>query len=98
MKKQMRFFTRISPDASSFKVKTASQKPSPKSVSGAIALAKVDLEHWLSAGLKQELHSLVSGSAIYTPIREDKGTNVVRFAAAEKLAASGFYGTRTGNS
>ena len=77
-------------DASSFKVKTASQKPSPKSVSGAIALAKVDLEHWLSPGLKQELHSLVSGSAIYSPIREDKGANVVRFAAAEKLAASGF--------
>ena len=53
-------------------------------------MAKVDLEHWLSPGLKQELHSLVSGSAIYSPIREDKGANVVRFAAAGKVGCKRF--------
>ena len=77
-------------DAESFKARTAAQTPNPKVVSGAIARAVVESDHWLSVGLKQELHPLVTGSAIYTPLREDQGANVVRFAAADKLLASGF--------
>ena len=77
-------------DAETFKARTAAQTPNPKVVSGAIARAVVESDHWLSVGLKQELHPLVTGSAIYTPLREDQGANVVRFAAADKLLASGF--------
>ena len=77
-------------DAKSLKAYTAPQTPNPKSVAGAIARAEVEPDHWLSVGLKEELHPLVTGSAIYTPLREDQGANVVRFAAADQLLASGF--------
>jgi hypothetical protein len=32
---------------------------------------------------------LLTGSAIFTPIKRDKGANVLRFAAADELIASG---------
>ena len=46
-------------DAETFKARTAAQAPNPKVVSGAIARAVVESDHWLSVGLKQELHPLL---------------------------------------
>ena len=55
-----------------------------------LANATVDPDHWLGAGVAPELHVLVRGADIYTPVALDKGSNVARFRAADELLASGY--------
>ena len=65
------------------------------SVGGAITTAPdmhrflVDRQHWLSAGLPDRLTVLVVGSAIYEPLRQDEGTNVLRYVSARELPVAG---------
>ena len=68
----------------------APEKTDPDSVAGVLVRAEVDPDHWLGAGVASTLNVLVNGPDIYTPIRLDKGVNVVRFAAADELLASGY--------
>jgi len=63
---------------------------SPDSVAGVLVRGIVDREHWLGAGVDDTLNVLIRGSEIYTPIRISEGHNVVRFADAENLLASGY--------
>ena len=65
-------------------------KKSPSRLAGFIVKAEVDPDHWLGAGLAKELNVLVRRGDIYTPLRLDKGTNVVRFKAANELLVSGY--------
>jgi hypothetical protein len=62
----------------------------PYSVSGVLVRADVHPEHWLSAGVAQELNVLVRGVDIYTPIRINDGINVARFQGPDDLLASGY--------
>lgn len=62
----------------------------PDSVAGVLVRAEADQEHWLTAGIAPELHVLARGSDIYTPIRFDNGSNVVRFKGPDELVASGY--------
>ena len=64
-------------------------KEAPESAPGPILRAVTDPDHWMAAGLKPELYSIVRGSDIYTPVTQDEGVNVARFAAPERLVASG---------
>jgi hypothetical protein len=57
---------------------------------GFLAKAKVDSESWITAGVPDTVYALVSGSAIYTPIKTDRGTNAVIFAGADSVMASGY--------
>jgi len=57
---------------------------------GFIAKAKVDQEHWITAGVPESVNALVSGSAIYTPIKADRGINAVVYAQADQVMASGY--------
>jgi len=66
------------------------EKQSPESMPGAILRAQVDPDHWLGAGLKPEQFVLKRGNTIYTPAPLDEGTNVVRYAAADSVLASGY--------
>jgi len=61
----------------------------PDSLAGVLVRAEVVAEHWLAAGVAASLNVLATGSDIYTPIRLDAGTNVIRFASADELLASG---------
>jgi hypothetical protein len=65
-------------------------KESPDDVAGVIVRAKVDQEHWLTAGVPETVQTLVSGRAIYAPIKIDKGVNAVVFRGPEELVASGY--------
>ncbi len=56
---------------------------------GALVKAVVDPDHWLSAGVAAELNVLVRGQRIFSPIPQNAGTNVVRFANADDLLQSG---------
>jgi len=62
----------------------------PDSDPGALVKATPDMDHWLSAGLKQSLNVLVTGSDIYTPARRPDGVNVISFAGANELVTSGY--------
>ncbi|WP_282009626.1 M14 family metallopeptidase [Brevundimonas aveniformis] len=61
----------------------------PDSVLGVLAQVEVDRQHWLSAGLLDRLTVLVVGSAIYEPLRQDEGTNVLRYVSARELPVAG---------
>lgn len=62
----------------------------PSSAHGFIARAKVDTEHWLGAGVAEIVYPLVSGRAIFTPVKADKGVNVAVYAGPDQVAASGY--------
>ena len=71
-------------------VAEAPLEDAPDSVGGVLLRATVDPDHWLAAGVSPELHVLARGSDVYTPLRRDEGTNVVRFEAEDDLLASGY--------
>lgn len=62
----------------------------PDWVSGVITRADVDQEHWLTAGIYAQLHTMFIGSDIYTPLRINDGRNVVNYASKDNVLASGF--------
>lgn len=66
------------------------ERESPDGVPGAIARVEADSDHWLAAGIPNELFAVVSGSLIVAPLPLDAGANVVRFAGADSLLASGY--------
>jgi hypothetical protein len=68
----------------------AADREDPESVPGVLARAVVDTEHWLGAGVSESVHAMVSGRAIFTPIKLDKGANVAVFAGPDKVLASGY--------
>lgn len=61
----------------------------PDAAPGAIVRARVDTDHWLTAGVADSLHVIAQGRAIFTPIKLDKGVNAAVFAGPDKLLASG---------
>jgi hypothetical protein len=61
----------------------------PDGVAGVLAVAEIDPEHWLSAGVAPRLTFLVQGGDIYTPLKRGEGTNVARFLDSDNLLASG---------
>ena len=62
----------------------------PAWVPGFIANAKVDPNHWLTAGIAPTLRTLYVGNQIYQPLRINDGRNVVNFAGPKDLLAGGF--------
>ena len=66
------------------------EREQPDAVPGAILRVAIDTEHWLSAGLDEEIQAVVEGRRIFTPIKLDKGRNVGVYAAKERLLAAGF--------
>jgi len=72
------------------KAATTPLREAPDNVPGVLARAAVDHDHWLAAGLADQLNVLVRGQDIYGPIRLDKGYNVASFMAADQLLSSGY--------
>ena len=62
----------------------------PDIVPGVMLKANVDLEHWLTAGSAETVNVLYRGSDIYTPVTIDKGRNVINYAGADDVLASGY--------
>ncbi|MFC3092793.1 peptidase M14 [Alteromonas sediminis] len=63
---------------------------SPSFVAGVLANVEVDQEHWLTAGVDENLVTVAYGSDIYTPIKLDSGKNLVWFSGPEDVLASGY--------
>jgi hypothetical protein len=62
----------------------------PDQAPGALVRAVPDPDHWLTVGVQPLVSVMVQGSAIYTPLRLDQGTNALHFAADSDLIASGY--------
>jgi hypothetical protein len=62
----------------------------PDAVSGVLARATIDQEHWLAAGVPETVNALVGGRAIFAPVKLDKGINVAVFKGPDELLASGY--------
>jgi len=62
----------------------------PDFVAGVLANIEVDQEHWLTAGLNENQIGMVYGSDIFAPIKLNTGDNVVWFAGADNVLASGY--------
>ena len=62
----------------------------PDDVAGVIVKAKVEPEHWLTAGVPATVHAVVSGRTIFAPIQSDRGVNAAVFAGPDELLASGY--------
>lgn len=65
-------------------------RDAPDAVPGAIMRVSLDTEHWLTAGLDEEIQVVVEGRRIFTPIKLDKGRNVGVYAPKDRLLAAGF--------
>ncbi|WP_379545196.1 M14 family zinc carboxypeptidase [Qipengyuania sp. DSG2-2] len=65
------------------------EKALPDTLPGALLNTVADRSHFLSAGYDNGAVVLASGSQIFTPLDRSKGINVMRFAAADALIASG---------
>ncbi|EAQ98244.2 M14 family zinc carboxypeptidase [Congregibacter litoralis] len=84
-------------DKEAFETATESREAAPDGIGGAQLLANVDGDHWLGAGVAPQLHVLARTSDVYTPLRLNEGTNVVTFADADDILASGHLWERNKN-
>ncbi|MDQ3749144.1 MAG: peptidase M14, partial [Acidobacteriota bacterium] len=62
----------------------------PDAVAGVLMKARLDPDHWISAGVSSTVHALVEGRAIFTPIKLDKGVNAAVFLSPAENLASGY--------
>ncbi|MEE8244657.1 MAG: M14 family zinc carboxypeptidase, partial [Pseudomonadales bacterium] len=73
----------------------APSEPKPPPIPGALVNAEVDQEHWLAAGLPENVRFIVRGDSVFTPLKLDKGVNVVSFADQDNLIAGGYLWEET---
>lgn len=62
----------------------------PYWTSGVITKLNVDQEHWLTAGVPETVNSITVGNQIYRPLTIKNGRNLLTYAAADELLASGY--------
>ncbi len=62
----------------------------PSSAHGFLATAKVDPEHWITVGVPEKIHAMVTGQTIFAPIKIDRGWNAAVFAGPDQVMASGY--------
>ncbi|MEL7217469.1 MAG: carboxypeptidase, partial [Pseudomonadota bacterium] len=77
-------------DVEEYRSAIQDQDALPDTLPGALLNTVADREHFLSAGYDDGAVVLASGSRIFTPLDRSQGINVLRFAAAEDLIASGY--------
>ena len=65
-------------------------KEPPPSTPGAILRVLVDAKHWLGFGYDGKANVVHDSSHILTPIKRNRGTNVVRYAKSAELVRAGF--------
>ncbi|HEY7911788.1 MAG TPA: M14 family zinc carboxypeptidase [Blastocatellia bacterium] len=63
---------------------------SPDVIAGILAKARLDGDHWITAGLGDTIHALVEGRTIFSPIKIDRGVNAAYFLGPDQLLASGY--------
>jgi hypothetical protein len=62
----------------------------PDPLHGVLLRAKVDPNSWVTAGVPETVNVLVTGRAIFTPVKLDHGLNAAYFEGPDKILASGY--------
>jgi hypothetical protein len=62
----------------------------PDVVAGVLVKARLDVDHWITAGAGETVYALVDGRTVFTPIKLDKGINAAVFFGPDALLASGY--------
>lgn len=66
------------------------EKEMPDEVPGVLVRARLDPDHWITAGASPTVNALFNGRDIFSPMKTDKGVNAALFLASDKLVASGY--------
>jgi hypothetical protein len=66
------------------------ESEAPDDTPGVLVKARVDPDHWITAGLEDSIIALVEGRDIYSPIKLDKGVNAVYWAGPDEMLQSGY--------
>lgn len=77
-------------DEAAYQALIEDQGALPDTLPGALLNTAPDPENFLSAGYDDGAIVLASGSDIFTPLDRSEGVNVMRFASADRLVASGY--------
>jgi hypothetical protein len=62
----------------------------PDSLAGVLVRARLDPDHWITAGMTGTVNALVEGRAIFTPIKLDRGVNAALFLGPSENLAGGY--------
>ena len=65
------------------------ERERPETLAGAMLRVKLDRNHWLTAGLDEEIQVIYEGARVFAPLKLDAGRNVGIYANAERLVAAG---------
>ncbi len=65
-------------------------KELPDAAPGVLVRARLDPDHWITAGGPPTVNVMFAGRNIYAPIKLDKGVNAALFLEAGKLVAGGY--------
>lgn len=57
---------------------------------GVILKALPNPDHWMTVGIDKPIYTLATGHKTYSPLHRGQGVNVVHFAGAEEVLASGY--------
>jgi hypothetical protein len=65
------------------------ERERPENLAGAVLRVRLDRNHWLTAGLDDQLQAIVEGARVFAPLKLDAGRNVGVYESVERLVASG---------
>jgi hypothetical protein len=65
------------------------ERERPENLAGALLRVRLDRNHWLTAGLDNEIQVIVEGARVFAPLKLDAGRNVGVYDNADRLVASG---------
>jgi hypothetical protein len=61
----------------------------PENLAGAMLRVRLDRNHWLTAGLDDEIVAVVEGARVFAPVKLDAGRNVGLYQPEDRLVAAG---------
>ena len=81
---------KIDPEKFDYEEAVQPDRETSAGTSGAVVRVALDKEHWLTAGLDDEIAVIVEGSRVFHPLKLDDGTNVGTYVRErDRLVAGG---------
>jgi hypothetical protein len=65
------------------------ERERPESLAGAMLRVRLDRNHWLTAGLDNEIQAVIEGPRVFAPLKLDAGRNVGVYESSDRLVAAG---------
>ncbi len=65
------------------------ERERPENQAGALLRVRLDRNHWLTAGLDDQIQVVIEGARVFAPVKLDAGRNVGVYETVDRLVASG---------